>query len=284
MSKPAIPLLSALLALPLIIGVPGCLLVKLDPETRDALKGRADATDRVKETESVGDAGEADDGLTSVAEKKEDLDHDLDKARRELSKLEMELEVARLEMQAQEAEGRMAIEKAEVALENSRRVLRDFLQAERPRREMTARTDVDSARFRLRDDEEELAQLEMMYKGSELEDKTSEIVLERGRRQLELSRKRLEIEERQLVEITERDLPREQEEKERAVHEAEIALDEARREAPVAALRKKIALHEAEGSLTDKRVEIEKLERKRKKLENKDEKSKNGKGESKGAR
>jgi len=176
--------------------------------------------------------------------------------------LERELIATRrkIEIAALERENALLAEQREVVrlgaeLEVAQSRLAIFREMTLPTKTRSADLDLQSQRHHLQDAQDELRQLEMLYAGSELEDRTAEVVLARGRRQLEQTQGRLEVAETDRNRIVERELPLEAGEKERelgkaefavAQHQRGMAISQMKAEAELAELREKLAETERE--------------------------------------
>src|SRR5439155_9456262 len=131
-------------------------------------------------------------------------------------------------------------------LELARRKLQHFQEHTAPTRVAQTELGLRGSEDGFKEAQEELAQLEMMYKDEQFADKTKEIVLERGRRRLERSQKDLEIRRRELADLKEKQLPLEMEEQAQAVGEKERELERLRHEEQSTKLDKQIGIMSAE--------------------------------------
>ena len=206
---------------------------------------------------------ERSDSPAKTSQEAEDSGEELAKKKRALDKARLELEIARLEKETDEVESRQEIRDKEVELALAREKLETFRTLEMVQKVRSAELDLLQTRYRRQDAAEELEQLEMMYRGSELEDKTSEIVLDRGRRELELADERMALEASELEKLRERDLPIELKELEESVRKAEQGVADRKRSAEVDAIRKRVEVLAAEGEIADLEAEIRKLEKKK---------------------
>lgn len=130
--------------------------------------------------------------------------------RLDLTKIDEQIRDAETALGRQQEQVKMAAEKARIAgegaaaelmraqkdLEWSRRRLAGFLEREKENRREGERLNAQSEQFMLEDQQDELGQLEKMYKEDELVDATEEIVLKRSRRGLAQSRQRVDLAER----------------------------------------------------------------------------------------
>lgn len=172
-------------------------------------------------------------------------------ARRETLHRKIDLAELQGRLEMSDAEHRIATTAERHAVAKAK--LEAFEEKSRQRIE-DAQLDVESARDRMKNETEELEQLEMMYAGSELEDRTSEIVLNRGRRALELAHRRLALQEAQLALLQGSTLPLERLELD---HELRSAEHEARQ----ATYKLQLAQREFELSIHQLRTEREIAER-----------------------
>jgi hypothetical protein len=104
--------------------------------------------------------------------------------------------VARAQEQAQGAASALAVARVESELKDLTDQLAQLEQFDMPARVAKAKLGLSVSRDQLAEQEEELAQLEMMYKDADLADKTREIVLQRGKRRVKSAKERLECEAR----------------------------------------------------------------------------------------
>jgi multidrug resistance efflux pump len=105
----------------------------------------------------------------------------------------------------------VGLARSEFDAKRSEEAFKSFTEVERPLRTRESEHRVQGIRDNIQDQEEELAQLEKMYKADELTEETEEIVLKRAKRQLERSRLGLGFQlERQRL-LLEVELPREAE-------------------------------------------------------------------------
>ncbi len=163
----------------------------------------------------------------------------------------MRLEIARIERDGALAgkEQSLAHQREDLALAEAE--LATFLEVEAPNRVTGAELSLQASRDRALEAAEELAQLEIMYEDQDLEERTREFVISRGRRQAERTEARLALEERELAALKERELVTRRTRLEIAVARAREALEAGERELTVTRLRQDLALREAERALAD---------------------------------
>ena len=154
----------------------GCLVVKSDVAKLDdesgALTLEIDATSATEPAPT--EEPEIDPEEVAAQEKKvEGLEHKLAEMEIDFHIAEMERDLAHEAMENRFEGLRRAIEEAEHDMHM-------FHEFDRPTREYQSRRSVIFAETRLKDSRTELEQLELLYAGSELEDGTAELVLQRG--------------------------------------------------------------------------------------------------------
>ena len=180
---------------------------------------------------------------------------DQKKIDRKLEDLQLERDLASLGVQQVRIEIEMLERSIEIDLPSEERKsrvaqenLHRFLETDRPLSERSARRALQGAGFSLEYAEEELRQLEKMYKADDLTEETEEIILKRQRRSVENAKFRLERARVNHDRTTQVNLPREQEKLQDGSLRASLTLDRARAIRPL--------------ELQKKRVELQKLERK----------------------
>ncbi len=147
--------------------------------------------------------------------KKRPLEIALEIAKRHLeqAKMAMEVDIAAKEKELAFAEKDLAMAKEK---------LETFKTLELPNKLAQAELDVQRMSDAAQENADELSQIEAMYEGQKLDDRTKEFVVSRGRRNAERAAKQLEIAKKNMEVTTKHDLPREQ---------AKLELDVARKEA-----------------------------------------------------
>jgi hypothetical protein len=167
---------------------------------------------------------------------------------------------ARLAQAHQQAEDQDKVARKRTERELAATKLEDFEEHNAPQRIEEARLALHRAEDRVKEAQEELAQLEMMYAEEDLADKTREIVLERGRRRLERARRELELQRTALANLEEHDLPREAAEMRAQATDKASELENLQRTAETNLLDKQIAVMEAEAEVARLEEEIEELD------------------------
>lgn len=170
---------------------------------------------------------------TSDSKQKPDEEVDLEALEDAARDLKMKIEPIRLRLHIAELKYANAMRDhafdSELLMKKHERAMREleaFGEKAQQRLE-SARIDLESSRDRVKNETEELEQLQLMYAGSELEDRTSEIVLNRGRRALELATRRLALSESKLATLQSTTIPLERQTKYEAQQLAARAAEQA---------------------------------------------------------
>jgi HlyD family secretion protein len=179
------------------------------------------------------DAAKAESRKADVAKKRAALLRDAAVAKSKLGRADQDLA-------DQEADNASALSKAATEVEFAKKKLATFDEREAPARVAKAKLDLKGVEDGVKDAEDELAQLEMMYKNSEIGDGTKEMVLQRARRALERAKARRDLGQNDLKTLEERTVPFER---------GRLALDVAERERDL-----ERAKRAAEKTLFDKRL------------------------------
>ena len=197
------------------------------------------------------------DGAAKEAEQKEE---ELRKKRHELVYAEISLEIGRHDAQANELDSRRAVEDAERALELARMDLVNFQKVVRELESSERALDLDRARQNVHESEQELVELEAMYKNEQFAGTTKELVLTRGRTRLEMSRRAYEHAQRRAAQLKDFDHPKREHELALAVDKAEKSLLDAKAKAERAVVQRKLDAMKAEHAVEDAQRAIAKLE------------------------
>lgn len=181
------------------------------------------------------------------------------------AKREAELEQARLQLQIAELEGTAAERIAAVSVSEAQREVDEvklaasrFSEYERPSALSEAKLQLDQSTQALRENEQELGQMEAMYAEEKNLDatgvQTRDLVLERHRKGVEFSKRRLDLARERSLDLEQRELPRRERELAQKLEKAHNALRKAEEESVKGALERKLALVKV-------RQRIEELER-----------------------
>lgn len=159
------------------------------------------------------------------------------------------LERAKKDVADQDADNAASLAKAEAEVGLAKQRLETFDQRETPTRLAKARLELKGAEDGAADAADELAQLELMYKGSEIADGTKEMVLQRAKRGLERAKARLDIGRGELKTLEERVIPQERARIALDLAERERDVERAKRAAEKATFEKRLATTAAEGEV-----------------------------------
>jgi chromosome segregation ATPase len=191
-----------------------------------------------------------------------DAAEQLRKKRRELENSRKDLLIKRLAAQMEATSARNAVEAAErqlhsanLELENFSAVTRDLESAERT-------LGVDRSRQSLVEAQEELKELEEMYRQEDFAETTKELVLVRGRNRLEMATRGLDIARLRASQLEAHEHPKRERDLNEAVLKAGQALQEARARLEKLALEQELSLAKAQQGIEDLEREIAKLEAK----------------------
>jgi predicted small secreted protein len=182
---------------------------------------------------------------------------------RKIEIAELKLEQAETEAETHESTAAAAVDSAKEELEIARSKLAEFQEFDSPTKLGRAQLSLQSARDMTEEANEELAQLEIMYEEQDLEDRTREFVINRGKRNAERRARMLELETQSLESLEKYELPRELATLKLDIVRKELAVDKAVRDMRSGRLQKKIALISARGELEDLKEKLAKLDEKK---------------------
>ena len=236
------------------LSLTGCLVVKSDVAKLDdesgALTLEIDATSTTEPAPA--EEPEIDPEEVAAQEKKvEELEHKLAEMEIDIHIAEMERDLAHEAMEHRFEGLRRAIEEAEHDMHM-------FHEFDRPTREYQSRRSVIFAETRLQDSRTELEQLELLYEGSELEDGTAELVLQRGRMSLARAEEALGQTRREHEVEMNVKIPRSEEKLQRAIESANRDLHRAEAEAEIKRIQEDRKFEKMERELEEKSEELEK--------------------------
>ena len=165
----------------------------LEPEDRAEIVLRPEAWAQlvIEKAPEPGARVKAGDALiTFDAAKLEDEIHD---AKHALETSSLGLEQARLEHEIAEKTAELDLTAALRSRKQATENLQHYLEVDAPLNERQHRHSLDQSRFSLEYSQEELNQLEKMYKADDMTEETEEIILKRARRDVESSRYYLDV-------------------------------------------------------------------------------------------
>ncbi len=252
-------ILTAILTLPLILT--GC----QSPETKSASfapqQSDSDASDNKSDEK---DAAETAMKIAKGERKLAKLRRDLAEAKEAVTKAGLDIEHQRQSNDENLGKARREVELAQAVLAK----LRDHeirVRIEQTRLNLIGATD------RLREAEEELQQLQMMYSEEDLADKTAEIVIRRGQRRIERARQNLEIRKTELNILESETIPLEIAQHEHKVDLSEKAANAASRKATSDMVQKQISFLSAENNIIRIKEDIQTAKDEVKQIEKDDE-------------
>ncbi len=189
------------------------------------------------------------------AKKARERQRRLDKLARELESAQLRLEKVRLANEHAAVQHEEALTRAtrEAVLEKQKQ--RNFEEAGAPNRIARTELHVRGGEDGLREAQQELEQLELMYAEDEFADQTKEIVIERARRSLERTERDLQLRRQELAILVDRTLPQETADQDLAVRQKEEAVRQLERGRKGALLEERLAIMGAEAEIT--RLELE---------------------------
>ena len=185
----------------------------------------------VNATASNQDALEATpvDDAAKKAEEQKQRERNITTKERALALSEMRIEKTRLEIESSRIDAENAVAQAETELVLARGRLEEYVNFESKQKVEQAKLSLQSSRDRATEAAEELKQIELMYADQDLDDKTAEFVIQRGRRNAERAQARIALEEMALTALMEHEVPRERSQRELEIRRKENALESARR-------------------------------------------------------
>lgn len=178
---------------------------------------------------------------------------------RKIAISEQKLAQSRLELETFELNSKSELDNAKSELELAKGKLAQFVEIDAKNRLAQAELELRSAKDSAQEAAEELAQIELMYKDQDLDDKTAEFVLQRGKRNAERAQQRIAIKDRENAGLVQHQLPREKQQMELDVTKKALALEKAQKDAVTGRMGKMIGLASAESELIEQKVELAKL-------------------------
>ena len=187
-----------------------------------------------------------------IDEQLQTMEFDLEQARLSLAQAKLELESA-------EAAAPLDLRAAERAKESADKLLEHYLKVDADMSRRTAEESLKGSEYQLEYAQEELTQLEQMYKADDLTEQTEEIILKRAQRDVERANFFLDLarirHDRTINEI----LPRQKVEMQDANERAALALARAQATIPRGVEEKRISLQKQEFSFARQQRQLEKL-------------------------
>lgn len=165
-----------------------------------------------------------------------------DEAAYQLEIATTKLDRAKIDAQQGEIESKLAIEKSKLELTLAQKALDHFVNVEMPAKRARGELELTQMKDMLTEQEEELAQLELMYKNDDLGDKTKEIVIARTKRRLERAKASLALQTKDLEDLLNVQQPEQKDKLENAVKEKQADLDRAESNAKSSAMDKQLGV------------------------------------------
>ncbi len=175
--------------------------------------------------------------------------------------LQRKVDLATFEFAGAAAELGQAVMAAKAELALAEAALAAFQRFDRVTKQEEAELELQGTRDRAMEAAEELAQLEAMYREQDLDDKTREFVLSRGRRDAERAQQRIRLAERSLQQLVQEELPREETKLRLEVDRARAALSAAEHAEALDQRRRSLELDELRYELEEVTRKLEKAKR-----------------------
>jgi hypothetical protein len=194
----------------------------------------------------------------SAAEAKEEAKQKAEDASFQLQMASARFDRAKMDVEQQNFESSLATTKAKLELSLAQKALDHYVKVEMPAKRARAELDLTQTKDYVTEQEEELAQLELMYKADDLGDKTKEIVLARSKRRLDRAQKSIALQAKDLDDLVTVQQPEQREKLENAVKEHEADLQRAEVAAKTGQVDKELALRTQEAEVKKQKREAEK--------------------------
>jgi len=227
----------------------GCISVWTSKEDQSKQSGKCTALQEKNPKKAPPSEEDKEKKEEDVAVKRGELIHKLEIAEASLDQMEMEHE-------SRERDVKETAENAEKELELAAEKLARFKEFDAPNRIARAELTLKNMRDAAEEAKEELKQLELMYEEQDLEDKTREFVINRGKRNLERRKQSLAIEERGLVSLKEHEIPSELASIELDTAKKEYALGKARLGIKIEGLKMKVEMMKIRGEIEKVKEEL----------------------------
>lgn len=137
----------------------------------------------------------------------------------------MDVEMAQMKFDFHRAQMERIIHKAEQEFGQARKAFVDYTRFASKDKLEREELKLKQARERALEAKEELQQLELMYEDQDLDDRTREFVIQRGKRHAENRARELEILQRALDHLRDVEIPQKTENLKRIMHEKEWAIE-----------------------------------------------------------
>lgn len=188
-----------------------------------------------------------------AAENGSDANKDEEAQQKKVEGLEHKLEVARIQLDLAvlagargELDQTRKVTHAQEDVDMAAAALENFTKHDKPGKLGRAKLSLETTKEMAAEAAEELLQLEIMYKDQDLEEMTSEFVLNRGRRRAARAAKRIEFQEIDFEALTAHTLPLQQQKLTLALTRAEESLEAANADTAKTELNRRLKLIQAE--------------------------------------
>ncbi len=182
---------------------------------------------------------------------------------RKLALAAMKLEQAQLEAEAGLIAAQASVRQSGEELAIAQGKMHQYREFDSKRGIEESRLALLGSKDRAEEAAEELAQIDLMYKDQDLDDRTAEFVIKRGRRNAERAAAHIQLEEMALAALTEHEVPREIRQHELTVSQKQIAVETAKRSLQSQLLKNQISIASAESEIAGLREELEQLRKQR---------------------
>ncbi|MBL8851143.1 MAG: HlyD family efflux transporter periplasmic adaptor subunit, partial [Planctomycetaceae bacterium] len=189
----------------------------------------------------------------------EDIDEQLKNTEFDLEQAKLSLALAQLELAVAEASAPLDLRAAERTKAEADLAMDHYLKVDADMAVRSAQESLKASEYSLEYTQEELSQLEQMYKADDLTEQTEEIILKRARRDVEQGQYFLELARIRHDRTLNETLPRQKEEMQDATNRAALALQRAQATIPSDVEGKRIALQKQKFAHEQQLHEFEKL-------------------------
>ena len=189
----------------------------------------------------------------------EDIDEQLKNTEFDLEQAKLTLALAELELAVTEATAPLDLRAAERAKAEADLAMEHYLKVDAEMSVRSAEESLKASEYSLEYTQEELSQLEQMYKADDLTEQTEEIILKRARRDVEQGQYFLELARIRHDRTIKETLPRQKEEMQDATNRAALVLQRAQVTIPSDLEGKRIALQKQKFAYEQQLHEFDKL-------------------------
>ncbi len=195
------------------------------------------------------------------------LDREMEDLKFQVEAGELAIKLARIELELLDKSAPLDLEAAERSSQVAAEEWDFFLKTGEALERQTVDENLKSIREMLEGSQEELTQLEKMYKADDLTEETEEIILKRARREVERAEFTLKFSQVNHDRRLEQELPREKRQKEIAKDREALALSKTKVNLPLTLSQKKVELEKLEHGQSQLAQRVERLTKDREWLE-----------------